>query len=59
MRAEATEPLVMFDAFVVSIVADAANPETAPEAIAIAVLLAVVSWPWAFTVNVGTLDALP
>jgi len=45
MRAEATEPLVMFDAFVVSIVADAASPETAPEAIAIAVLLAAVSWP--------------
>ena len=39
------EPLLMFDAFVVSIVADAASPETAPEAIAIAAFAAAVSWP--------------
>ena len=36
-------PLVMLEAFVASVVADAANPETAPEAIAIAVLVTEVT----------------
>ena len=50
MRAEGRVPLVMLAALVVSVVADAARPDTAPEAMAIAVLLAAVSWPWALTV---------
>jgi hypothetical protein len=49
----------MLLAFVVSVVADAARPDTALEAIAIVVLPAAVNWPWLLTVNVATLDALP
>ena len=49
----------MFDALVVSVVADAAKPETALDAIEIAVLLALVIWPWALTAMVGTLAARP
>lgn len=57
--AAASVPLVMLLAFVVSVVADAASPETAPAAIAIDVEPAAVSRPAESTVNVPTLDAPP
>jgi hypothetical protein len=49
----------MFEAFVVSVVALAARPETAPDPIATAVELAAVNRPEASTVNVDTADADP
>lgn len=49
----------MFAALVVSVVADAAKPDTAPAAIAIAVFVTEVSWPCAFTAKTGTWDAEP
>jgi hypothetical protein len=51
-RAAGSVPDVMFVATVVSVVALAARPETAVEAIAIAVELAAVSRPVPSTVNV-------
>jgi hypothetical protein len=49
----------MLAAFVVSVVADAAKPETAATAIAIGVLTADVIWPWALIASVGTCAAIP
>jgi hypothetical protein len=49
----------MFDAFVVSVVAEAANPETALLEIAIAVEPAAVIKPLPLTVNVPTCEASP
>jgi hypothetical protein len=51
------EPILL--ALVVSVVALAASPETADEAIAMAVEAAAVSRPAASTVNVATDDAAP
>ena len=59
MRPLGNVPDVMFVALVVSVVAEAANPDTAPEAIAIEVLTTEVSWPCAFTVKTGTCEAEP
>jgi hypothetical protein len=50
-RAAARFPLVMLLAFVVSIVADGARPETADTLIAMAVLVTLEIWPLARTVN--------
>ena len=47
-------PEVILLAFVVSVVAEVAKPDTAPEAIAIATLAALVILPDASTTNVGT-----
>ena len=58
-RATASVPDVILLAFVVSVVAEAAKPETAPEAMAMAVLDAAVSCPCALTVNVATDEAEP
>ena len=52
-------PDVIFEALVASVVALAAKPDTAVEAIAIAVELAAVSLPVASTVNVLDDDAEP
>ena len=52
-------PDVILDALVVSVVADVAKPETAPEEMAIATLAALVILPVASTTKVGTLDAVP
>jgi hypothetical protein len=52
-------PLVMLLAFVVSVVALVASPETAALLIAMLVLAAAVRRPLASTVNVPTADALP
>ena len=52
-------PLEIFVAFVVSVVADAARPDTAPDAIAIAVLVTDVTCPEEFTTNTGTEAAVP
>lgn len=57
--AAASVPLEMLLALVVSVVALAASPETAEEAIAMAVEPAAVSRPAASTVNVATDDAAP
>jgi hypothetical protein len=58
-RARASVPDEMLLAFVVSVVADAARPDTAAAAIAMVVEPAAVSRPSAPTVNVATLDADP
>jgi hypothetical protein len=58
-RAAASVPVEILLAIVVSVVALAASPETAEEAIAIAVEPAAVSRPDASTVNVATDDAAP
>jgi hypothetical protein len=57
--AAARVPVEMLLAFVASVVALAASPETADEAIAIAVEAAAVSRPAASTVKVATDDAAP
>lgn len=59
MRPDGSVPEVMLAALVVSVVADVAKPETAVDAIAMAVLDADVIWPWALTAMVGTLAARP
>ena len=58
-RPEGNVPVVILVAFVASMVADATKPDTADEAMAMAVLEAAVSCPCALTVNVGTDDAEP
>jgi hypothetical protein len=55
----ASVPLVMLDALVVSVVAEAARPETAAAAIAIAVGVTLVTCPCALVAKTGTLDAEP
>ena len=57
--ADGSVPLVMFAAFVVSVVAEAARPDTAAEVIEIAVLVTPVTCPWAFVVSTGTEEAEP
>jgi hypothetical protein len=52
-------PVLIFVALVVSVVAEAANPETAPAAIAILVAVTAVTLPFASTVIAGTTDAEP
>ena len=49
----------MLLALVVSVVAEAARPDTAPAAMAMAVLVAVVTWPWALIAMTGTELAVP
>jgi hypothetical protein len=49
----------MFAALVVSVVAEAASPETAPDAMAIVVFVALVICPCALTAMTGTIDAEP
>ena len=58
-RAAARVPLEILLAFVVSVVADPAKPDTALEAMAIVVEAAAVKRPLASTVKVATLEALP
>jgi hypothetical protein len=50
---------VIFEALVVSVVAEAAKPETAPDAMAIPVFVTDVTWPCALVTNTGTLEAEP
>jgi hypothetical protein len=52
-------PEVMLVAFVVSVVADAAKPETCPAAMAMVVFVALVIWPCALTAMTGTVAAAP
>ena len=52
-------PELILPAFVVSVVAEVANPETALEAIAILVAVTAVTLPFASTVIAGTADADP
>jgi hypothetical protein len=49
----------MFEASVVSVVAEAAKPETAAEEIAIPVFVTDVTWPCALVIKTGTDDAEP
>ena len=58
-RAAGSVPEVMFVALVVSVVAEAASPLTAPLAIAMLVLLAEVTRPVASTLMTGTAEAEP
>jgi hypothetical protein len=58
-RPEGSVPDVIFAAFVVSVVAEAAKPETAAEVIAIPVLVTLVTCPWALVTKTGTFDAEP
>lgn len=58
-RATASVPEEMLDAFVVSVVAEAAKPETAAEEMAIAVLVTEVTCPCALVTNTGTEEAEP
>jgi len=52
-------PELIFDASVVSVVADAARPDTAADVIAIAVFVTEVTCPCALVTKTGTLDADP
>lgn len=52
-------PDEMLLALVVSVVAEAARPDTAAAAMAMAVLVAVVTWPWALIAMTGTELAEP
>ena len=52
-------PEEMLLALVVSVVAEAARPDTAPAAMAIAVSVAEVICPWALTATTGTELAEP
>ena len=52
-------PEDILSAFVVSVVADGANPLTAPDAIAILVLVAPVTLPYVSVVMTGTDEAEP
>lgn len=58
-RATGSVPDEIFEAFVASVVALAASPDTAPDAMAIEVEAAAVNRPAASTVNVPTDDADP
>jgi hypothetical protein len=57
--ADGSVPELILPAFVVSVVADVAKPETAPEEIAIDVAVTEVTNPFALTVIAGTALALP
>lgn len=59
MRPVGSVPDEILDASVVSVVAEAASPDTAPDAMAMAVLATDVSWPCAFTAKTGTCEADP
>ena len=52
-------PVEMLLALVVSVVAEVARPDTAPAAMAMAVLVAEVTCPWALIAITGTWDAEP
>ena len=52
-------PEPILEAFVVSVVAEVAKPETEPAAIAILVAVTAVTLPFASTVILGTTEAVP
>jgi len=59
IRPAGNVPEVIFDATVVSVVADAASPETAADVIAIPVFVTLVTCPCALVTKTGTLEDVP